>query len=134
MSAKSILALIFAVLFGIVAYKTVFSPVSIAIRSYPKKIYIDSSNPVDVKVVAVNRIGFGIPFMRLRGHFLIQEGATKIQVLKTKGDELIFRTKSATGKLVILYYTTVVPFPVEIVLNIETAAIASVDTPLLLFC
>ncbi|MCL4539804.1 MAG: hypothetical protein M1378_09460 [Bacteroidetes bacterium] len=118
------LALVFAVLLGVVAYKTVFVPVSVGMESYPKKIFINTATPVDIKVVALNRIGFRIPFMRLHGKFIIPEGATKIQVLKTEDDEMIFRTKSTAGKLVVLYYTPIIPFPVEIVLDIETSALA----------
>ncbi len=124
MKPRSILVLVLLVLVGIVVYKIVFVPVSVGITSTPKKIFINSSSPVDIRVVALNKIGFGVPFMRLQGKFEIPEGASKIQIVRTGADELMFNTKSTTGKLVVLYYTPAVPFPVEIVLNIETSAMA----------
>ena len=123
-------ALVFAALLGIVAYKIVFIPVSVNMTSYPRQIFVNSSTPVDIKVVAVNRIGFPIPFMRLHGKFVIQEGAKKIQVLKAGNDEMVFNTKDTAGKLVVLYYTPIIPFPVEIVLNIETSSIACLNPSL----
>ncbi len=132
MRARSMFTLAFAVLLGVVAYKIVFVPVSVNMSSYPKQIFVNSSTPVDIKVVAVNRIGFSVPFMRLNGKFMVQEGAKKIQVLKAGNDEMVFNTKDTAGKLVVLYYTPIIPFPVEIVLNIETSSIAYLS-PTLLF-
>ena len=116
--------LVFVILLGVVAYKTVFVPVSVDMTSYPGKIFVNSSAPVDIKVFALNRIGFRIPFMHLRGKFLIPEGADKIQVMKTESDQIILRPLGTSGKLVVLYYTPAVAFPVEIVLHIESSSMA----------
>lgn len=129
MNEKVVLVLLVVVFFGIVAYKIIFSPFSVTIESYPNKILANSSSPVIVRVVALNRLGFRVPFAHLDGKFVVREGAEKIEIVREKGDEFMFKTRGGTGKLVILYYTAVVPFPVEILLNIETAALADKSCP-----
>ena len=53
-------------------YKMVFMPTSVSFESYPKRIFVYSSSPVTVKVIALNRLGFGIPFKRLNGKFVVR--------------------------------------------------------------
>jgi hypothetical protein len=125
---KFVITFLLLVFFGFVLYKMVFLPTSVSFESYPKKIFVYSSSPVTVKIIALNRLGFGIPFKRLNGKFVVREGTEKIEVVGEKRNEFIFRTKGSSGRLVILYYTSVVPFPVEIILNIEDATVADKDS------
>jgi hypothetical protein len=129
LNEKIVLVLLVVVFLGIVAYKIIFSPFSVTIESHPNKILANSSSPVIVRVVALDRLGFRIPFERLDGKFVVREGAEKIEIVRENRDEFIFKTRGSTGRLVILYYTAVVPFPVEILLNIETAALADKSCP-----
>ena len=127
MSAKSLIILSAALLLGIVCYKVVFVPTSLAMASSPDKVFAGGSSPVVVKAKLLNRLGMPVPFRHLAGKFVVDEGANMIDILKTERDELVFRTKGATGRLVILFYTSAVPFPVEIVVNISGTAIAGLN-------
>jgi hypothetical protein len=124
MSAKSLVLISAAVLLGIVCYKVVFVPTSLTMASSPNKVFASGSSPVVVKATMINRLGIPVPFRHLAGKFVVDEGADKIDVVKTESDELIFKTKGATGKLVILFYTSAIAFPVEIIVNISGTAIA----------
>ena len=130
---RFVIAFLLLVFLGFVLYKMIFLPISVSFESYPKKIFVYGSSPVTVKVIALNRLGFGIPFKRLDGKFVVREGTEKIEVVQEKRDEFVFRTKRSSGRLVILYYTSVVPFPVEIILNIETASVADKNSSTFLF-
>ena len=134
MNERVVIVSLLVVVLGIIAYKIIFTTFSITIKSYPDKIFVDSSSPVRIKVVALNRLGLRVPFRHLDGKFVVREGVEKIEVIKVEKDEIMFNTKSSPGGLVILYYTHIVPFPVEIVLNIETATVASLKYPQLSFC
>lgn len=134
MSERVLIISLLVVVLAVIAYKILFTTFSISIESYPDKIFVNDSSPVSVKVVALNRLGMRIPFRHLDGEFAVREGVEKIDIIKVKKDEIIFKTKNNSGRLVILYYTHVVPFPVEIVLNIETATIASLYCPGHSFC
>jgi hypothetical protein len=124
MSAKSLIVISLALLLAIVCYKVVFVPTSLAMSSSPDKVFAGGSSPVVVKATLLNRLGMAVPFRHLTGRFVVDEGADKIDVVRTESDELIFKTKGATGKLVILFYSNAIPFPVEIVVNISGTAIA----------
>ncbi len=124
MSAKSLVIVSLALLLGIVCYKVIFVPTSLAMASSPDKVFAGGSSPVVVKATLLNRLGMPVPFRHLAGKFVIDEGADKIDVVKTESDELVFKTKGATGKLVILFYTSAIAFPVEIIVNISGTAIA----------
>ncbi len=124
MSAKSLIIVSAAVLLGIVCYKVVFVPTSLTMASSPDKVFAGGSSPVVVKATMINRLGMPVPFRHLSGKFVVDEGADKIDIVKTDRDELVFRTKGTTGKLVILFYSSAIPFPVEIVVNISGTAIA----------
>ena len=112
------------VLAGIVARKVVFSTRSLTFECHPAKVLAYSSSPVVVRIVALNRLGFKVPFVHLDGNFAIQEGAERIKIVSESKDHLVFRTMGRTGRLVILYYARGVPFPVEIILNIEASTLA----------
>lgn len=127
MSGKLLLSLIIIMIAGFSFYKMTFSPVSVTFESRPGKILVNSSSPVVVDVFPLNRLGLKIPFVHLEGRFVLSEGSEKIYVVKEKEDELIFQTRSSTGRLVVFYYARNIPFPVEIILNIESAAIATND-------
>lgn len=118
------IALLLVGFLGFVLYKLVFLPTSVSFESCPKKIFVYSSSSVTIKIIALNRLGFGVPFKHLNGKFVVREGTEKIEVVREERDEFTFRTKGSKGRLVILYYTSVVPFPVEIILNIEDATVA----------
>lgn len=124
MSAKSLILVSAAVLLGIVCYKVVFVPTSLTMASSPNKVIAGGSSPVVVKATMINRLGIPVPFQHLSGKFVVDEGADKIDIVKTDRDELVFRTKGTPGKLVILFYSNAIPFPVEIVVNISGTAIA----------
>ena len=124
MSAKSLIAASLALLLGIVCYKVIFVPTSLSMASSPDKVFAGGSSPVVVKATLINRLGIPVPFQHLSGKFVVDEGADKIDIVKTDRDELVFRTKGTKGKLVILFYSNAIPFPVEIVVNISGTAIA----------
>lgn len=113
------------ILIGIVLYKLVFIQTSVSFECHPAKIFVYSSEPVVVKVNALNKLGFRIPFKRLYGTFVIREGIDRINIVRKERDELVFRTSGGGGRLVVLYYTMAVPIPLEINLNIQSAAVAS---------
>lgn len=126
MSEKAALGFLVLIVLGLVLYKVYFLPSTISFESKPAQILTNGSSPVIVKVYAVNKLGLRIPFRHLDGKFTVREGAEKIEVVSEEKDEIIFRTKNSTGRLVILYYTPTVPFPVEIHLDIESAAVAEI--------
>lgn len=125
MNWKSVLALSLVVLLAIVCYKVVFVPTSLSMKSSPEEIFASSTSPVIVKATLVNKLGLPVPFTRVDGRFIVYEGADKIHIVRTEGNELIFKTMGSTGRLVIYYYSTTIPFPVEMILNIKESAIAS---------
>jgi hypothetical protein len=114
----------FLILFGAAIYKIFFLPTSITFESYPKKIFAFGSSPVKVKVIALNRLGIAIPLKHLTGKFIVEDGTDKIEVLREMGDELTFLPRGKVGRVVVLYYTSMMPFPLEIVLDIRNAFIA----------
>ncbi len=124
LNEKFVIVFLAVILAGIVAHKAIFSPRSVTFECHPERILANSSSPIVVRVVALNRLGFRVPFEHLDGNFAIQEGAEKINIVSKNNDHLIFKTAGRTGRLVIMYFTRVVPFPVEIILNIESAALA----------
>ena len=125
MSQKFLFLFLAIVLAGFAVFKILFSPVSITFESRPGKIFSNSSSPITVEMFAVNRLDFKIPFKHLYGKFVIGEGGEKIDIVQEKEDELLFRTRNDTGRLVIFFYAKNVPFPVEIILNIESASLAA---------
>ncbi|MGO9482555.1 MAG: hypothetical protein ACLP05_12355 [Candidatus Kryptoniota bacterium] len=131
---RLVIAFLLLAFAGFMLYKLVFMTTSVSFESYPKRIFIYSSSPVTVKVIALNRLGFGIPFKRLNGKFVVKEGREIIEIVGNKRDELVFRTTGTGGRLVVLYYTPTVPYPVEIILNIGTAALAGKNVGEFLFC
>ncbi len=132
MSQKFLLLVGIVLLASVIAYKMVFSPVSVTFASYPQKILTNSSSPIMVSVFQTDRLGFRIPFGHLDGKFVVNEGAEKIDIVREDKDELLFKTRNRSGTVIILYYARKVPFPVEIVLNIEDASLA-IDDSFLLF-
>lgn len=114
------------VLAGLVGYRLLLSPASVTFEYRPSVILTNSSSENVVHVFPVNRLGLKIPFVHLAGRFVVSQGKEKIDILREKNDELIFKTRNVPGRLVILYYTSTVPFPVEIILDIENASIARV--------
>ena len=124
MSTKSFLIFFSALLLGIVCYKVVFVPTSLKMNSSPETIYAGGASPVVVRAVMTNRLGMRVPFERLTGKFVVDEGGDKINIVSTEGDEIVFRTKGAAGRLILLFYSKVIPFPVEIVLDIKGSTIA----------
>ena len=127
MNQKFLLLSIIIVLAGIVCYKMIFSPVSVSFKSHPVKILVDSPDPILLEVFPVNRLGFRIPFGHLKGKFVVSEGKEKIEVVREKEDEFVFKTGNRSGRLVIFYYAGEIPFPIEIILNIEAASLATSD-------
>lgn len=105
-------------------YKMVIAPVSVTFESCPAKILTNSSSPIVVAVFPVNRLGLRIPFGHLDGKFVVNEGSEKIDIVQEKRDELIFKTGDSVGRLVIFYYTNRIPFPIQIILNIENSSLA----------
>lgn len=124
MNWKSFLAASLLVLLVIVCYKIVFVPSSLTMRSQPEQIFASSASPVTVKATLINKLGLPVPFEHLKGKFIVYEGADKINVVRTEGNEMIFKTRGTTGRLVIYYYSGAIPFPVEIILNIRESSIA----------
>ncbi len=124
MNSRSVIIFSLVLLFGIVCYKLVFVPTSMSLQSSPHDIFSVNTSPVKVKAMLTNRLGMQVPFEHLTGKFIINEGADKIDIVKTERDELIFKTKGSTGRLVILFFSNEIPFPVELVLDIRGAAIA----------
>lgn len=119
------------VLAGFTIYKMVLSPVSVTFaltdplgKSHPREIFANSSSAVVVEVFPINRLGFRVPFSHLDGKFVVSEGREKIDIVQEQRNVLIFRTKNSAGRLVIFYYAQKVPFPVEIILNIESGTLA----------
>jgi hypothetical protein len=127
MNARFAVAVVAALLLGIVGYKVVFVPTSLRMKSTPETIFAQSQSPVVVRAILTDKLGLRVPFRHLSGKFVVDEGAEKIDIVKTEGDEIEFRTKGMTGRLVILYYSDAVVFPVEIVLNITGSAVASLN-------
>ncbi len=125
---KIIASLVAIVVLAVVAEKIVFTTSTVAIRSDPKKIFVNSSSPVKVTVVPLNRLGFNVPFDRLNGKFVVRDGVDKIRVEKVMNNGLVFAPGHIAGRVVILYYAANLAFPVEIVLRIESAAVASADS------
>ena len=125
MNWKSVLAFSLVVLLAIVCYKVVFVPASLSMKSSPEEIFASSTSPVIIKATLINKLGLPVPFTRVDGRFIVYEGADKIHIVRTEGNELIFKTMGSTGRLVIYYYSTTIPFPVEMILNIKESAIAS---------
>jgi hypothetical protein len=119
----SVLSLIVG-LVALVVYRMAFSPVSMAFESQPAKILASSSIPIVVEVFPLNRLGLRIPFKHLDGRFVVIEGRDKIEIVKTGGDLLIFKTRDKVGRLTIFYYADRLPIPMEIILNIETTILA----------
>lgn len=111
----------------VIVNKVIFSTFTVAIKSDPKRIFVSSSSPVKVMVVPLNRLGFYVPFDHLNGKFVVQDGADKIHILKTMENELVFTPGTTAGKVVVLYYASNLAFPVEIVLRIESASVASIN-------
>ncbi len=109
---------------AIVSYKVVFVPVNIEIETSPSVILADAASPVVVTARLVNKLGTTVPFRRVVGKFVVTEGDDLIAVLSTTPNRITFKTGGKTGKLVILYYSRSVPFPVETVLDIKGAALA----------
>ncbi len=127
MNGKSLVAILIVLLLGIVCYKVVLVPTNLVMRTSPENIFASSSSPVVVRATLINRLGMPVPFRRLSGKFIVDEGADKIAIVKTGRDELVFRTSGQTGRLVILFYSNAIAFPVEIVLNIKGAAVAELN-------
>lgn len=125
MNTRSIIIAAVLILLGIVCYKIVFVPTSLNMQSSPQEIFASSSSPIVVKATLINRLGLPVPFERLDGKFIVYQGSSKINIIKTESDELVFRTRGATGRLIIYFYSQTIPFPVEIVLDIKQSAIAS---------
>ncbi|MCL5021032.1 MAG: hypothetical protein M1339_05085 [Bacteroidetes bacterium] len=125
MNGKSVILFSAVLLLGIVCYKVVFVPTSLSMHSFPEQIFVSSATPVTVKATLIDRLGLPVPFERLEGKFVVDQGGDKINVVQTKSDELVFTTKGSAGRLVIYFYSTKIPFPVEIVLNIKESAMAS---------
>ncbi len=121
---KFFLLSLFLVALCLIGYRVIFTTTSVKVDRTRETIFVDSSSPVSVRVVAINRLGMRVPFKHLKGRFVVREGAEKITIIGTREDELIFKTNSLSGRLEILYYTGVIPFPVEIVFNIESESIA----------
>jgi hypothetical protein len=113
-----------ALLVSFAIYRVVFSPVSVTFKTYPVKILTNSSSPITVDVFQINRLGFRVPFRHLDGKFVVNEGAERIDIVQEAKDKFIFKTRNSSGAVVILYYAGKVPFPVQIVLNIEGASLA----------
>jgi hypothetical protein len=105
----------------------VLSTVNVTFESRPGRILTNSSYPVTIEVFPTNRLGFKVPFKHLEGKFVVSEGEEKIDIVQEKKDEFIFKTRNSSGRLVIFYYAQKVPFPVEIVLNIEGASLALIN-------
>lgn len=124
MSRKSLLSFLIIVLAGFAIYKEMFSPISVSFESHPRKILTNSSSSIIVEIFPLNRLGFRVPFRRLDGKFVVSEGREKIDIVKEKKDEFIFKTRNSAGRLVILYYAQKVSFPVEIILYIESSSLA----------
>lgn len=124
MSQKFLLFTGIVLLVSFSIYRVVFSPVSVTFESRPVKILVNSSSTITVNVFQINRLGFRIPFKHLDGKFVVNEGTEKIDIVQNDKDEFIFKTRNSTGTVVIFYYARKVPFPVEIVLNIEGASLA----------
>lgn len=124
MKGTRILATALLILLCIVAYKVVFVPASMTVQTVPGQIYATSSTPVVVKAILTNRLGLQVPFEHLTGKFIVYQGSGKIDIIRTEGDRLIFKTKGDVGRLVIYFYTSEMPFPVEVVLDIKPSAIA----------
>ena len=121
------------VLLSIVVYKLILSPFSLTFEVADSEangrqvnILTDSSAPVLLTVFQVNRVGFKIPFAHLDGKFVVTQGADKIDIIREGGDNLVFRTRSEAGVLVILYYTPSMAFPLEITLRIQDASLAQI--------
>ena len=125
MSGKSIIIVAVLVLLGIVAYKVVLVPTSLNMQSQPHEIFASSSSPVVVRARLINKLGLPVPFERLYGKFVVYQGADKIDIVKTERNELVFKTRGSSGRLIIYFYSLSIPFPVEIILNIKQSAIAS---------
>lgn len=129
MSGKSVLLIAAVLLLAIVCYKVVFVPTSLSMQSYPEQIFVSSASPVKVKATLIDRLGLPVPFSRLDGKFVVDQGGDKINIVQTERDELVFTTRGAAGRLVIYFYSASIPFPVEIVLNIKESAMASRISP-----
>ncbi len=130
MKAKYVLAIATVLLLGIVCYKIEFVATSLRMQSRPENVFASSSSPITVKATLVNRLGLPVPFERLVGKFVIYRGADKINVIKKESDTLVFKTTGDTGRLVIFFYSTAMPFPVEMVLNIRESAMATLLPPM----
>jgi len=109
---------------GVAIYKLVFYPVSLSFESHPSRILAVGTSPIALEVFPVDRLGIRVPFAHLHGRFVVSEGADKIEVIETKSNELKFKTRGSTGRLVIFYYAHNIPFPIEIILNLENSTLA----------
>lgn len=124
MSGKFFLILPAVILAGFIVYRVLISPASVTFENRPSRILSNSSSENTVKVFPVDRLGLKIPFVHLVGRFIVNQGKEKIDIVAEKSDELIFRTRNVTGRLVIFYYTSIMSFPLEIILEIESTSMA----------
>ena len=127
MNHKFLLLFAIALLISFAIYRVVFYPVSVTFKTYPVKVLTNSSSPITVDVFQINRLGFRVPFRHLDGKFVVNEGAERIDIVQEGKDRFIFKTRNSSGVVVILYYASKVPFPVQIVLNIEGASLALIN-------
>ncbi len=123
---KIIVVLLVAVTLAVVADKIIFSTTTVSVESNPQRILVGSSSPVEVEVVPLNRLGFNVPFDHLSGKFVVRQGGDKINVVRAGQNKFVFTPGTTAGKVVIFFYASNLAFPVEIVLRIESASIASV--------
>ncbi|MCL4538086.1 MAG: hypothetical protein M1378_00535 [Bacteroidetes bacterium] len=124
MKGIQVLAAAVLILLCIVAYKIVFVPTSMTMQTIPNQIFATSSRPVVVKATLTNGLGLPVPFEHLAGKFVVYQGSGKIDIIRTESDRLVFKTRGDVGRLVIYFYTTEMPFPVEVVLDIQPSSIA----------
>jgi len=128
LSLKTSIVLVLVTAALLVTYKLVFIPSSIGTQTTPERIFVNQSSSVVVKVVPLNRLGLRVPFRHLKGRFIIREGEDMLEVTATTSDQMTFRTRGSPGKIVIYYYTDIIPFPIEIILNVESATVASLQS------
>ncbi len=140
MIRRRLLLLGILILLGFAVYRLMFVTASIAFTltdpdgdSRSQRVSTNSSL-ITVNVFQVNRLGFRVPFSHLDGKFIVREGAEKIENVQEKKDQFAFKTRNNIGTLVILYYARGVPFPIEIVLDIEGASLAGNNEVAFAFC
>ena len=122
MKGTRVLAAALLILVCIVVYKIVFVPAGMTMQTVPGQIFAASSKPVVVRAILTNRLGLPVPFEHLKGKFVVCQGSAKIDILRTEDDRLVFKTRGDVGRLVIYFYTSEMPFPVEVVLDIKSSA------------